>query len=129
MYKETKLISAKLIFKEGEQVLISDGNPDEFSTELDEKIQEILKTLNAGKSKDETKLSAENLSVIDDTKLEIVSAVRYSSQYQPVFTLTLEQKEIPMAKDSIIQPFVSAKLKEFVESQQKAYAQSLYLSK
>ena len=41
IYKEEKLISAKLIFKQGEQVLVSQGNPDDFNSEVDDKIAEI----------------------------------------------------------------------------------------
>lgn len=129
IYKEKKLVSAKLYFKEGEQVLISEGNPDEFSIELNEKLQSLLKELNSGKSKNEDKLTLENLSVIDDARLEIVSAVRYTTEYQPMFTLTLETKEIPMEKGSNINSFVTEKLKAFIESQQQAYTRSLYLQK
>lgn len=128
IYKENKLISAKLIFKDSEQVLVVDGNPDDFPAELEEKIQAILKTINATKRDDE-KLTAENLSVVADSTLEVVSAVRYTSEYQPLFTLTLEKKVIPMAKDTVIQPFVNAQAADFIRSQQQDYAKALYLSK
>ncbi|WP_346983116.1 hypothetical protein [Citrobacter portucalensis] len=129
IYKEQKLLSAKLIFKEGEQVLISEGNPDDFSSELDTKITKILKTLNEGKTKDDEKLTAENLSVIDDAKLEVTSAVRYTSEYQPLFTLTLDEKEIPMAKGSFIKEFSHDNIKNYIESQQANYNNALFLSK
>ncbi|EOH6202737.1 hypothetical protein ACMAUW_005233, partial [Citrobacter farmeri] len=74
-------------------------------------------------------LTLENLSVIDDARLEVVSAVRYTSEYQPMFTLTLETKEIPVEKGSNINSFVTEKLKAFIESQQQAYTRSLYLQK
>ncbi|HCC5818638.1 TPA: hypothetical protein M5844_005136, partial [Citrobacter freundii] len=119
----------KLIFKEGEQVLISEGNPDDFSSELDTKITEILKALNEGKTKGDEKLTAENLSVIDDAKLEITSAVRYTSEYQPLFTLTLDEKEIPMVKGSFIKDFSNENIKKFIESQQANYSNALFLAK
>lgn len=129
VYKEEKLLSAKLLFKEGEQVLISNGNPDDFSNELDAKITEILKTLNSGKSKDDERLTAENLSVIDDAKLEVTSAVRYTSEHQPLFTLTLDEQEIPMVKGSYIKDFSRENIKKFIDSQQKNYQNALFLTK
>lgn len=129
IYKEQKLLSAKLIFKEGEQVLISEGNPDNFASELDTKITEILKAINKDKKKEEDKLTAGNLGVLDDAKLEITSAVRYSSEYQPLFTLTLDKQEIPMAKDSLIKNFSSENIKKFIESQKENYSNALFLSK
>lgn len=129
VYKEEKLLSARLIFKEGEQVLISNGNPDDFSNELDAKITEILKTLNSGKSKDDERLTAENLSVIDDAKLEVTSAVRYTSEHQPLFTLTLDEQEIPMVKGSYIKDFSRENIKKFIDSQQKNYQNALFLTK
>ncbi|MGV3793339.1 hypothetical protein [Citrobacter portucalensis] len=129
VYKEEKLLSAKLVFKEGEQVLISNGNPDDFSNDLDAKITELLKTLNAGKSKDDERLTAENLSVIDDAKLEVTSAVRYTSEHQPLFTLTLDSQEIPMVKGSNIKAFSHENIKKFIEGQQKNYQNSLFLTK
>ncbi len=50
------------------------------------------------RKKDEEKVSLDNLSVIEESKLELVSAVRYSAQYVPMFTLTLDKKEITMPK-------------------------------
>lgn len=129
VYKEEKLLSAKLLFKEGEQILISNGNPDDFSNELDAKITEILKTLNSGKSKDDERLTAENLSVIDDAKLEVTSAVRYTSEHQPLFTLTLDEQEIPMVKGSYIKDFSRENIKKFIDSQQKNYQNALFLTK
>ena len=129
VYKEEKLLSAKLMFKEGEQVLISNGNPDDFSNELDKKITEILNTLNAGKSKDDERLTAENLSVIDDARLVVTSAVRYTSEHQPLFTLTLDEQEIPMAKGSFIKDFSRENIKKFVESQRESYQNALFLTK
>lgn len=128
VYKEEKLLSAKLIFKEGEQVLITNGNPDDFSSELDTKITEILKTLNAGKSKDDERLTAENLSVIDDAKLEVTSAVRYTSEYQPLFTLTLDDQKISMGKGSNIKDFSHENIKKFIDAQQKNYQNALFLT-
>ena len=101
VYKENKLISAKLIFKEGEQVLIFEGNPEEYSSDLDNKIKEITNLVNAGKTKEDEKIKADNLGVTDDSKLEIVSAVRYTSEYQPVFTLTLEKRKFQCLKVQI----------------------------
>jgi hypothetical protein len=43
-----------------------------------------------GKRNDE-RITPETLSVLDDAKLELVSAVRYNSEHQPMFTLTLEK--------------------------------------
>ncbi|CAM6285268.1 TPA: hypothetical protein ACTVL7_001441 [Escherichia coli] len=129
VYKEEKLLSARLIFKEGEQVLISNGNPDDFSNELDAKITEILKTLNSGKSKNDERLTAENLSVIDDAKLEVTSAVRYTSEHQPLFTLTLDEQEISMVKGSYIKDFSHENIKKFIDGQQKNYQNALFLTK
>ena len=128
IYKENKLVSAKLIFKEGEQVLISQGNPDTYSSDLDDKIQKILKIINADKTKPDERLTADNLSVTDDSRLELISAVQYSSE-QPMFTLTLEKKEIPMEKGTNIKAFVDNNVKSFINSQEQAYARSLYLTK
>ncbi|WP_427035811.1 hypothetical protein [Citrobacter youngae] len=100
-----------------------------FPSELDTKITKILKTLNEGKTKDDEKLTAENLSVIDDAKLEVTSAVRYTSEYQPLFTLTLDEKEIPMAKGSFIKEFSHDNIKKYIESQQANYNNALFLSK
>ncbi|WP_449550836.1 hypothetical protein [Lelliottia amnigena] len=129
VYKENKLVSARLIFKEGQQVLISEGNPETYSSDLNEKVEEIVKLYNTGKSKSEDKLTAENLSVTDDTRLELISAVRYSSEYQPMFTLTLEKKEVPMPKGTNIKSFTDNNVKSFISSQEQAYARSLYLTK
>ncbi|QSW37078.1 hypothetical protein KQ929_12030 [Leclercia pneumoniae] len=129
IYKEEKLISAKLIFKEGEEVLVTEGNPDDFSSEVDNKIAEIIKSLNAGKGKNDERVTPETLSVLDDAKLELVSAVRYNSEHQPMFTLTLEKKAIPMVKGSYIKDFSEQNIKKFVESQQQAYNQALFLTK
>ena len=129
IYKEEKLISAKLIFKQGEQVLVSQGNPDDFNSEVDDKIAEILKELNAGKAKNDERITPETLSVLDDAKLELVSAVRYNSEHQPMFTLTLEKKVITMVKGSYIKDFSLKNIKQFVESQQQAYSQSLFITK
>ena len=129
IYKENKLVSAKLIFKEGEQVLISQGNPDTYSSDLDDKIQKILKIINTDKTKSDERLTADNLSVTDDSRLELISAVQYSSEHQPMFTLTLEKKEIPMEKGTNIKSFVDNNVKSFINSQEQAYARSLYLTK
>jgi len=129
VYKENKLVSARLIFKEGQQVLISEGNPETYSADLDDKIQEIVKRYNAGKAKSEAELTSENLSVTDDSKLELISAVRYTSEYQPMFTLTLEKKEVPMSKGTNIKSFVDNNVKSFINSQEQAYARSLYMTK
>ncbi|MND85285.1 hypothetical protein D3C80_772060 [compost metagenome] len=88
-----------------------------------------MKLYNTGKSKSEDKLSAENLSVTDDTRLELISAVRYSSEYQPMFTLTLEKKEVSMPKGTNIKSFTDNNVKSFISSQEQAYARSLYLTK
>ena len=125
VYKENKLISAKLIFKEGEQVLIFEGNPEEYSSDLDNKIKEITNLVNAGKTKEDEKIKADNLGVTDDSKLEIVSAVRYTSEYQPVFTLTLEKKEVPMPKGTNIKTFADNNIKSFLNTQGQAYSRSL----
>ena len=109
--------------------MISNGNPDDFSNELDAKITEILKTLNSGKSKNDERLTAENLSVIDDAKLEVTSAVRYTSEHQPLFTLTLDEQEISMVKGSYIKDFSHENIKKFIDGQQKNYQNALFLTK
>lgn len=129
VYKENKLVSVKLIFKEGEQVLISEGNPETYSEDLDGKIQEIVKLINSGRAKSDEQLTADTLSVTDDSRLELISAVKYSSEHQPLFTLTLEQKEIQMQKGTNIKTFVDNNVKSFINSQEEAYARSLYLTK
>ncbi|CAM6712875.1 hypothetical protein LEADMM068B1_03180 [Leclercia adecarboxylata] len=129
VYKENKLVSVKLIFKEGEQVLISEGNPETYSEDLDSKIQEIVKLINSGRAKSDEQLTADTLSVTDDSRLELISAVKYSTEHQPFFTLTLEQKEIPMQKGTNIKTFVDNNVKSFINSQEEAYARSLYLTK
>jgi hypothetical protein len=46
-----------------------------------------------------------------------------------MFTLTLEKKVIPMVKGSYIKDFSLKNIKQFVESQQQAYSQSLFITK
>jgi len=96
---------------------------------LDSKIQEIVKLINSGRAKSDEQLTADTLSVTDDSRLELISAVKYSTEHQPLFTLTLEQKEIPMQKGTNIKTFVDNNVKSFINSQEEAYARSLYLTK
>ncbi len=58
VYKENKLISAKIIFpdNQGEQILVVDGNPENFKEDFQEKLNKVIKTLNASKKKDEEKV-------------------------------------------------------------------------
>ncbi|EHK3001038.1 hypothetical protein J5T20_004480 [Escherichia coli] len=131
VYKENKLISAKIIFpdNQGEQILVVDGNPENFKEDFQEKLNKVIKTLNASKKKDEEKVSLDNLSVIEESKLELVSAVRYSAQYVPMFTLTLDKKEITMPKNTVIFPFASDETSKYLNEQQQKYKDSLFLTR
>ncbi|OSL71788.1 hypothetical protein EAWG_03087 [Escherichia coli TA008] len=70
-----------------------------------------------------------NLSVIEESKLELVSAVRYSAQYVPMFTLTLDKKEITMPKNTVIFPFASDETAKYLNEQQQKYKDSLFLTR
>ncbi len=131
VYKENKLISAKIIFpdNQGEQILVVDGNPENFKEDFQEKLNKVIKTLNASKKKDEEKVSLDNLSVIEESKLELVSAVRYSAQYVPMFTLTLDKKEITMPKNTVIFLFASDETAKYLNEQQQKYKDSLFLTR
>ncbi|EFB5148331.1 TPA: hypothetical protein ACM6ZJ_003741, partial [Escherichia coli] len=93
------------------------------------KLNKVIKTLNASKKKDEEKVSLDNLSVIEESKLELVSAVRYSAQYVPMFTLTLDKKEITMPKNTVIFPFASDETAKYLNEQQQKYKDSLFLTR
>lgn len=59
VYKENKLISAKIIFpdNQGEQILVVDGNPENFKEDFQEELNKVIKTLNASKKKMKRKLA------------------------------------------------------------------------
>ncbi|EFD9251968.1 hypothetical protein F0D88_23880, partial [Escherichia coli] len=114
---------------QGEQILVVDGNPENFKEDFQEKLNKVIKNLNASKKKDEEKVSLDNLSVIEESKLELVSAVRYSAQYVPMFTLTLDKKEITMPKNTVIFPFTSDETAKYLNEQQQKYKDSLFLTR
>ncbi|HBE5928574.1 TPA: hypothetical protein KMD93_004845, partial [Escherichia coli] len=56
-------------------------------------------------------------------------AVRYSAQYVPMFTLTLDKKEITMPKNTVIFPFASDETAKYLNEQQQKYKDSLFLTR
>lgn len=129
VYKENKLLSAKVIFKVGEQTLITEGSPDSFKEEYQGVIDGLLKDLNSNGAKNGEQRTADSLNVKDDATIELVSAVRYSSEHIPAFTLILEKKTVPMPKGSNMLTFPTTETEKFVKEQQQKYNNALYISK
>ncbi|MDY8772492.1 hypothetical protein UY868_24125 [Escherichia coli] len=120
------IISGNISFKDEHIIQLSGG-----AIKLGDvyKVNKLIKTLNASKKKDEEKVGLDNLSVIEESKLELVSAVRYSAQYVPMFTLTLDKKEITMPKNTVIFPFASDETAKYLNEQQQKYKDSLFLTR
>ena len=71
----------------------------------------------------------EEMTCLFAPSLELVSAVRYSAQYVPMFTLTLDKKEITMPKNTVIFPFASDETAKYLNEQQQKYKDSLFLTR
>ncbi len=52
-----------------------------------------------------------------------------SAQYVPMFTLTLDKKEITMPKNTVIFPFASDETAKYLNEQQQKYKDSLFLTR
>lgn len=131
VYDEYKIITVKVIFedKANSDTLINQGNADEYKDALADKFETYAKQINLAKKPDDKEATPESISLTLPAKLEITTAVRYRSEYQPSFTLTLGKKTIDMPVGTVLYSKVTSSVDDYLKELQPEFKSSLYLSK
>lgn len=131
VYDEYKLVSVRMVFedKSNNQVLINQANADEYKVMLGDKLETFAHQINLEKKSDAKKATSETISLTLPAKLEITTAVRYRSEYQPSFTLTLGKKTIDMPVGTPLYSKATTSVDEYLKELQPEFKSSLYLAK
>ncbi|WP_226571243.1 hypothetical protein [Mangrovibacter yixingensis] len=128
--EEHKVVSVKLQFddKSMDNELLTMANMDEYKDALKKKLQLAADAINVGVKDDEKKATPESISLKVPAKLEVTTAVHYTSQYQPSFTLTLGSETVPLASGDNLYNAVTKVTDDYIKSQKEVINQSLYIT-
>lgn len=129
VYSEHQIVSLKMVFGNkdfSDEDLLQDANVGDYKDALKNKLNSLSDLINTGK-KDKDKITGEGLSVKNPAKLEVTTAVRYRSEYQPSFTLVLGKKTFDLpTNESIYQKSIDS-VDAFLKEQQYQFNSALYL--
>lgn len=107
---------------------MAQANADDYKDDLKDKLTELANLINKGRKEDE-KTTAESLRLTKAAKLEITTAVRYRSEYQPVFTLVLGTKTVDLPVGTHLYAKSVESVDAFVKEQKPLFDSALYLKK
>lgn len=130
IYDEHKVVSVKMIFDDSiaNEALLDQTNADDYKETFKSKLAELADLVNKGR-KEEDKTTVDNLALTKSAKLEITTAVRYRSEYQPVFTLVLGTKSVDLPVGTHLYEKSIESVDAFLKEQKPAFDSALYLKK
>ena len=130
IYDEHKVVSVKMIFDDNvsNQDFLAQANADDYKVAFKDKLTELANLINKGR-KDDENTTAESLTLTKAAKLEITTAVRYRSEYQPVFTLVLGTKTVDLPVGTHLYGKSIESVDAFLKEQQPQFNAALYLKK
>lgn len=128
--EEHKIVTVKLGFDDKglDDTLVAQANMDEYKDALKDSLQKVADGLNATKKADDKKATFDSVSTKLPARIEITTAVTYSSEYQPRFTLTLGSKTIELKTDTNMYSAVTEATDNYIKEQKNNINQSLYLT-
>ncbi|MFP1915019.1 hypothetical protein ACLEEZ_05540 [Lonsdalea quercina] len=126
---EEDQVSAKLIFNDSDlnQVLFEKVGPSEAEGRLYEKLKELSDQVNLGKNDDEKKTAPEKLSLKVPATLVLTAAVKYRSEYQPVFTFSIAKEEVKLPAESNMLEAIKPAVTGFIQKQKNNFDSSHFL--
>lgn len=129
VYSEDDLVSARLVFSDDnqDQVLFENVGPQEANARLQEKMNELAKQVNFNQKDEAKKITAENLSIKVPATLVFTSSVKYRSEYQPSFTLTLTKKNVDVPANAKMLETLKSATADFVKSQKAQFESSHFI--
>ncbi|VEC00504.1 Uncharacterised protein [Cedecea lapagei] len=130
IYDEHKVVSVKMIFDDSvsNEEFLDQANADDYKVAYKDKLTEVANLINKGRKEDE-KTTVENLKLTKPAKLEITTAVRYRSEYQPVFTLVLGTKTVDLPVGTQVYAKSIESVDAFLKEQKPLFDSALYLKK
>jgi hypothetical protein len=128
VYNERALIDVKIYLLNNSAPFIEaeDLSIESFMKGIEEKIQINLDFYNKNSSEN-NKLSMEILSLKVPATLTVRAHIKYNSEFQPNFDLTLENKEIVIYENVPIHKQISDQLNLFVKSKKEEFNSNFYL--
>lgn len=130
IYDEHKVVSVKIIFDDNvsNQEFLEQTNADDYKVAFKDKLTDLSNLINKGRKEDE-KTTADSLALTKPAKLEITTAVRYRSEYQPVFTLVLGTKTVDLPVGTQLYAKSIESVDAFLKEQKPQFDSALYLKK
>ncbi|MDT3545615.1 hypothetical protein [Cronobacter sakazakii] len=129
VFSEDDLVSAKLVFSDDNQnqVLFENIGPAEAESRLQERIKEFSEQVNYSQKDEAKKIAPERLSIKVPATLVLTAAVKYRSEYQPSFTLTLTKEEVNLPANSNMLETIKPAVSGFIEKQKNKFDSSHFL--
>lgn len=96
------------VVSDGETFFQVEGSTSDIVSLVKEKVQGMIDKENKSITDENKKLTLEKLSFTKDMELKLTSNIVYESEYQPMFTLSLESETKLFPKDTLFLNYISA---------------------
>ncbi|HDR2353270.1 TPA: hypothetical protein QCH65_000413 [Enterobacter roggenkampii] len=127
VYSENRLLTITIANESGEKIKVMENlNPENYPEKVADYVDAGVKYFNEGKEKKE-QLTRQTAAAGADQTITIESGVRYYSEHQPNYILTLESKTVPLKKGELIYKKLMDETDGFLKTQKNNYESSSYI--
>ncbi len=96
------------VVSDGETFFQVEGSTSDIVSLVKERVQSMVDQKNKSKTDETKKLTLDTLSFVKDMELQLTSKIGYESEYQPMFTLSLESETKFFPKGTLFLNYISA---------------------
>ncbi|EAW1174393.1 hypothetical protein S922_22945 [Salmonella enterica subsp. enterica] len=126
IYSENRLLTIRLSDSKNNEIFSMENiNPDEYVKIIDDEIDKQVRDYNSASPGN--KVTPDNMILKTNGILTITAAMEYKSEHIPSFTLTLDEINSPIKKDSLIKNAIVAAVSSFVESEHEKYRENSFI--